>query len=367
VVLVAEAYRLAKGIVDGAIDWIAGIQALCRLLSPIDDDAPVAPEALRAKELADLPEMDRQKVRVIREGDRATILLPPPHADRQRKVIYWPVHVMHFAGGRWARPRRRSGGCDDAGWLARRCTSFDNPTLRRETIERMIEDLGGTDSITVQQELYAQFLSGAGAVFRRLADTAVLSPAAPVDDQDYVLGVDLARITDYAVPNVLDLSTEPVHQVHVDRFHRMGWAVQIDQLSAVVRHFRPRVVFITSNWAFGQAPPSVTGGGTQVDIRYVDLGSQPGILYRLPAPAGSVCGGSANMPLREWAVEARGGRDRPPPALPSAAGARGGHLQAVIACTTSRAGGPSLSAIRPLSGSRMVAGGPAGSSVTLYA
>jgi hypothetical protein len=64
------------------------------------------------------------------------------------------------------------------------------------------------------------------------------------NDHDYVLGVDLARITDHTVASVLDPSTEPVHQVHVDRFHRVDWDVQIDRLTAVVRRYRPRVVVV---------------------------------------------------------------------------------------------------------------------------
>jgi len=102
--------------------------------------------------------------------------------------------------------------------------------------------------ITYRQEWLAEFLSGTGAVFRHVNDAATAMPAAPRDGRDYVVGIDLARVTDYTVACVLDTGTgdddaKPT-QVHLDRFHRVDWDVQLDRLTALAVRYLPRVVVV---------------------------------------------------------------------------------------------------------------------------
>jgi hypothetical protein len=128
-----------------------------------------------------------------------------------------------------------------ASWQ-RPSTGNPNPNIQRAAElarERVSE-------VTYRQEWLAEFLSSTGAVFRNVQAAATGEPTPPEDGRDYVMGIDLARVTDYTVACVLDTgSGEDVpRQVWLDRFHRVDWDVQIDRLLTLAMRYRPRVVVV---------------------------------------------------------------------------------------------------------------------------
>lgn len=137
--------------------------------------------------------------------------------------------------------RGTSGEPGYASWQ-RPSTDNPNPNIRRAA--GLARDR--VPDITYRQEWLAEFLAATGAVFRHVGDAATAMPAAPVEGRDYVFGIDLARVTDYTVACVLDTgSGEDVPtQVHLDRFHRVDWDVQLDRLTALAVRYKPRVVVV---------------------------------------------------------------------------------------------------------------------------
>src|SRR3990167_4555136 len=137
--------------------------------------------------------------------------------------------------------RGRAGETGYASWQ-QPSTINPNPNIQRAA--ELARDR--VSELTYRQEWLAEFLSGSGAVFRHVQEAATASPAAPIDGRDYVMGVDLARVTDFTVASVLDTSgaeSGPV-QAHLDRFHRVDWDVQLDRLTALAVRYRPCVVVV---------------------------------------------------------------------------------------------------------------------------
>jgi len=82
---------------------------------------------------------------------------------------------------------------------------------------------------SISQEFYNQeyecaWLEGVGQVFRGVRDVATSKPQRPVQDKNYVMGLDLAKHQDYTVITVFDRQTNC--QVYQDRFNKLDWPFQ---------------------------------------------------------------------------------------------------------------------------------------------
>lgn len=133
-------------------------------------------------------------------------------------------------------PRKRSD------WESWNAPSWTNPLLPRSAIVAERERLGST-SIEFRQEYGAEFVEGAGSVFRNVRDVAtgiVLPPGytGPTADgrlvldplRTYVGGLDLAKVNDYTVYTIMD----DLHRVvFVDRFNKVDWSIQSVRLKSV--------------------------------------------------------------------------------------------------------------------------------------
>jgi len=84
---------------------------------------------------------------------------------------------------------------------------------------------------TFSQEYMCEFLEGEGSVFRAVRDVCMASPERPVENHNYVMGVDLAKHIDYTVITVYDRATNA--QVYQDRFQRIDWPFQKAKIKAV--------------------------------------------------------------------------------------------------------------------------------------
>ena len=103
-----------------------------------------------------------------------------------------------------------------------------------------------------QREIYdylAEFIEGAGQVFRNVRESAVLQPAAPVPGEDYCAGLDLARVNDYTVLVVMDSKRRVVHW---DRFTRVDWKTQVGRIATVTKKYSlgrtGQLVVVTFAW-----------------------------------------------------------------------------------------------------------------------
>lgn len=96
------------------------------------------------------------------------------------------------------------------------------------------------------QEYEAEFIEGAGSVFRNVRDCLypVSFRSFPfVDDTyhpDHIYsgGLDLARLTDFTVQTIVDKAQEKFKVVAVDRFNELDWALQKPRISLLSEKYR---------------------------------------------------------------------------------------------------------------------------------
>jgi hypothetical protein len=137
----------------------------------------------------------------------------------------------------------RRGQGRDEGFRSWNYPSWTNPLLNRELIEHERERI---PEAVFRQEFGAEFLEGAGAVFRNVRECATGSWQSPQVDDTYVAGLDLAKVEDYTVLVVMNSKREVVF---VDRFHRVDWAIQTERIAAALARFKHPRVFVDSTGA----------------------------------------------------------------------------------------------------------------------
>ena len=97
-----------------------------------------------------------------------------------------------------------------------------------------------------ETEYQAKFTDDRGQVFRRITDAAAPAPyRQPQPGHAYVAGVDWGRSKDYTAIAVLDASNGKM--VALERFNQVGWELQRDRLTQIVKKWRPQVVWAEAN------------------------------------------------------------------------------------------------------------------------
>ncbi|MCB9508503.1 MAG: hypothetical protein H6697_12675 [Myxococcales bacterium] len=147
----------------------------------------------------------------------------------------WALLISTPKGKGWLYELFRRGLGDDESFASWNSPSWENPYLDRALID---EERTRLPERVFAQEYGAQFLEGAGAVFRNVRDCATGTWGAPKVGMDYYGGLDLARVEDYTVLCILDRHRR---LVAADRFHRIDWADQVQRIrSTMTRYHRAR-------------------------------------------------------------------------------------------------------------------------------
>lgn len=118
--------------------------------------------------------------------------------------------------------------------------SWTNPLLDRTVID---EERARVPEQVFRQEYGAEFLEGAGQVFRFVREAASGAFEDPVAGKEYMIGLDLAKVADFTVAVVLD---DKKRVVFVDRFHRLDWALQVSRIQAAAKRYNHARVFVDS-------------------------------------------------------------------------------------------------------------------------
>ena len=84
------------------------------------------------------------------------------------------------------------------------------------------------------QEYGAKFVEGSGSVFRYVREAATGEWQDPQPDTTYYAGLDLAKVEDWTVLCIMDAQRRVVH---VDRFHRLDWSLQIERIKAATKRY----------------------------------------------------------------------------------------------------------------------------------
>ena len=138
-------------------------------------------------------------------------------------------------------------------------TSFDNPYLQLDLLK---EDMANMPERVVQQEIYAQFLADTGVVFREVSLIADALPEKPKDNHVYVMGVDLAKVTDYTVITVYDRDNNK--QVYQDRFNKLEWPFQQAKIKSISDHYNKALVVLDATGLGDPVADALTRAGVPI-------------------------------------------------------------------------------------------------------
>lgn len=128
--------------------------------------------------------------------------------------------------------------------LERKPHPLENPHINFSEIEHLYNT---SPERTFRQEILAEFLEDGGGVFRgvmRAVDDDVLQDE-PIDNHQYIMGVDWGKHNDFTVLTVVDVTLG--HVCHVDRFNQIDYSVQAQRLKVLADKFRPSQVIAESN------------------------------------------------------------------------------------------------------------------------
>jgi phage terminase large subunit-like protein len=129
------------------------------------------------------------------------------------------------------------------GWKAWQCSSYDNPTLNKEAIDELAS---GLPERLVRQEINAEVIDDAGAVFRKVSELATaVGQESAIEGHLYVCGVDWGRSHDATVFSVVDVTLQ--HLVYVDRMVGVDYELQLGRLTALNERFRPNRIVCEAN------------------------------------------------------------------------------------------------------------------------
>lgn len=137
---------------------------------------------------------------------------------------------------------RRGRGDDDA-YAAWNYPSWTNPLLDAGLIE---SERSRLPERVFLQEFGAEFIEGAGAVFRNVRECATGQWREPVRGERYYGGLDLAKVEDYTVLTIVDSQGRVCF---VDRFHRLDWSIQVQRIKAAARRFEDVMIHVDSTGA----------------------------------------------------------------------------------------------------------------------
>lgn len=112
----------------------------------------------------------------------------------------------------------------------------DNPYIQSGEIEEARTTL---PERVFRQEYMAEFLDDIGAVFRGVERCTKGAFSEPKPGETYILGVDLAKYTDFTVLCVMDSSG---HLVAFDRFNQIDWAFQKQRIITAAQKYRAKII-----------------------------------------------------------------------------------------------------------------------------
>jgi hypothetical protein len=128
---------------------------------------------------------------------------------------------------------------DDPRSWTKTYTTYDNPLLQRGEIDKLAADL---PEHVRQQEIYGQFVSDKGSVFRFLKESLdrTLQPKPHWEpNRKYFMGVDLAKHVDWTVIIVID---DLGRMVHLNRFNKLDWEYQQQVIIETAKAYKAKVL-----------------------------------------------------------------------------------------------------------------------------
>jgi len=145
-------------------------------------------------------------------------------------------------------------------WCHYHFSIFDCPFYSKKGIERLKSE---TPQEVWSQEYLAEFIDGAGSVFRNINQCVIQElHEDPQDGCDYVMSIDLAKHQDFTVIYIADQKTGKV--VFQDRFNQIDWGFQKTRIRSLYQRFNCREAIIDSTGVGDAIFDDLNNGGMNV-------------------------------------------------------------------------------------------------------
>ena len=134
------------------------------------------------------------------------------------------------------------GNSDDERYRSFHFSAYDSPFW---TEEELVEVQRNIPSEAWRQEYMAEFLEGAGVVFRNIGNCIAKGELGSGESGGrYVMGVDLAKHRDFTVIMVADIEKKAV--IYMDRFNQIDWTFQKRRIAEVSKKFNRAKIILDS-------------------------------------------------------------------------------------------------------------------------
>lgn len=177
---------------------------------------------------------------LVRDADYFDAIIRPTLADYRGGALFLstPRGRNHF----W-RMYQQGVQKFDGEWASFQFPTSANPHIDPAEIEsarRQIPDR------LFRQEYLAEFLDDGGGVFRGVREcVAGEMRDDPQHGRAYVIGVDLAKQSDYTVMAVMDVEAQAL--VWYERFNQIDYTLQLARLGALAQRYAPQSIVIERN------------------------------------------------------------------------------------------------------------------------
>src|SRR5450759_443717 len=111
-----------------------------------------------------------------------------------------------------------------------------NPYILPEEIEEAKRTL---PELVFRQEFLSEFLDDVGAVFRGIQKCIKGALHDPIPGESYIMGVDLAKYSDFTVLTVMNRAGD---LVAFDRFNQIDYTFQMDRITILAEKYRAKII-----------------------------------------------------------------------------------------------------------------------------
>lgn len=147
-------------------------------------------------------------------------------------------------------------------WFSIRMPTWMNPYVDLKYVEDAKRNLPKN---MFEQELAAKFLQESAGCFSNIDECCRGEVENPTRGHRYIIGADLARLNDYTVLTVLDVTDHRNHVVYFDRFNDIKWQIQYRRIKALSEAYFNAIVAVDSTGIGDPIVETLQGAGVPVE------------------------------------------------------------------------------------------------------
>lgn len=129
------------------------------------------------------------------------------------------------------------------------------------------------------QEIETEFLEGEGSVFRGVRDVMISQVEDAKRNHTYVIGIDLAKVTDYTVITVYDRQGN--NQVYQERFKSLEWPYQKTKIKAISEKYNRALCVVDATGLGDPIADDLSRAGVPVEPYKLTSESKKEIIEKL--------------------------------------------------------------------------------------